>query len=445
MKNLLIIVIFLSLLDSIKALDSITLSQANIESKIEQNEDFLMLQAADYLANGDYESAIKIYENLYKKTKEPHFLKQIAIANAQNNNLESALNYAQKYQDLSKDKNDVETSLIIVESLVRQGEFERASKILERVNKAGATLQTRYILANLYLQLNEPNLAMQHLVSIYDDENTFGAPIRAEVLAQIITIYFMQNNVDKAFFYINDYLAHEENLDIDKFVPWYLKYNRLDDLKTTLQTRFENHKNMENLRILVATLLEIKQDDKAISLLTENENLLGNEASELLMYVYANKAEYKKAYDIAKRLYNNTKDIEYLGLSAVYGFEIMPNKSKDNLTNTIDTLEYVLKEKEKNLKEENKNLGEKEAFYYNFLGYLLIDYDIDAKAGLDYVSKALALSPNSIEYLDSLAWGFYKIKDCQKAKETIELIPEQEIKSTQEILRHYELINSCRA
>ncbi|MWV61932.1 ATP-dependent nuclease [Helicobacter saguini] len=460
MKNLLIIVIFLSLLDSIKALDSITIADSktiknatktnknikNIESKSKSNDtlsdDLLMLNAADLSLKGEYESAIEIYENLYKKTKEPHFLKQIAIAYAQSNNLESALNYAKKYQDLSKEKDDVETNLIVAESLIRKGEFEAASKILERVNKAGATLQTRYILANLYLQLNKFDLALIELIAIYDDDNIYATPLKMEVLNQIITIYFVQNREADAFKYINDFVANEPSLEIEKFIPLYVKYNRLSDLKTALRTRFEASPNIENLRILVATLLELKESNLAVQILKTSD--LGEDSTILLMHVFANMNDFKEAKILADKLYKDTQDVEYLGLSAVYNFELMQDKSKENLSHTIDTLKYVITQKTQKLKAENKNLSEAEAFYYNFLGYLLIDYDIDAKAGLDYVSKALAVSPHSIEYLDSLAWGFYKIKDCQKAKETIELIPQQQIERTEEILKHYEKINTCK-
>ncbi len=56
--------------------------------------------------------------------------------------------------------------------------------------------------------------------------------------------------------------------------------------------------------------------------------------------------------------------------------------------------------------------------YQNYLGYILIDFDVDInKGGLDFVNKALEKAPpNNLAYIDSLAWGGqYKLKQCKKS------------------------------
>ncbi len=88
---------------------------------------------------------------------------------------------------------------------------------------------------------------------------------------------------------------------------------------------------------------------------------------------------------------------------------------------------------------QNSDIG----FFLNFLGYLMIDYEIDVKKGVGHIKKALEISPRNPAYLDSLAWGYYKLKDCNNAIETFKLIPQDEIKKEQELQEHKKLIESC--
>ncbi len=58
---------------------------------------------------------------------------------------------------------------------------------------------------------------------------------------------------------------------------------------------------------------------------------------------------------------------------------------------------------------------------YNFLGYTLIDSEKDVQGGIKYVQKALKILPSSVYYMDSLAWGYYKIGNYQKAIKLLEV------------------------
>jgi predicted Zn-dependent protease len=56
----------------------------------------------------------------------------------------------------------------------------------------------------------------------------------------------------------------------------------------------------------------------------------------------------------------------------------------------------------------------------NNLGYILIDRDIDARKGLSLVEKALSYMPEEASYLDSKAWGLYKIGKYEESLEIFE-------------------------
>lgn len=84
----------------------------------------------------------------------------------------------------------------------------------------------------------------------------------------------------------------------------------------------------------------------------------------------------------------------------------------------IQKLEQATKERQQILAKTKDKEDAQDAFFYNFLGYSLIDYDLDIKRGMDFVRKALALDSGSVLYLDSLAWGYYKLGNCLEAKKS---------------------------
>ena len=79
--------------------------------------------------------------------------------------------------------------------------------------------------------------------------------------------------------------------------------------------------------------------------------------------------------------------------------------------------------------------------YLNYYGYLLIDHDMDVKKGLSLVKRALKQDPSSPYYLDSLAWGYYKLGLCKKAK-TI-MLKVSKMSKDAEVKKHMRAINKC--
>ena len=134
--------------------------------------------------------------------------------------------------------------------------------------------------------------------------------------------------------------------------------------------------------------------------------------------------EYKKAALVAMNLYLKTKDLKYLLKYSIFIYKASPDKK--TAKEVVKDLEFVVKKI-------------KTPFVYNFLGYLLIDYDLDVKKGLEYVKKAVELQPDNVEYIDSLAWGYYKLHKCREAWEII-----KDINSDDDIiLNHKKLIKRC--
>ena len=155
----------------------------------------------------------------------------------------------------------------------------------------------------------------------------------------------------------------------------------------------------------------------------------------LLYELYSANGKIFKAYNLLYSLYDKSKNPKWIAEKAILTYEIA-DKSK-----TVDN--RVLKKVSEFFKKAF-NLGVHDAIYFNYYGYTLIDRNKDIKKGLEYVKKAIAIKPNNSYYLDSLAWGYYKLGRCQEAKKVAKKIKELGSVKEKEILIHLEKIDKCK-
>ncbi len=152
------------------------------------------------------------------------------------------------------------------------------------------------------------------------------------------------------------------------------------------------------------------------------------------MEVYRLQKDFANSIKQAKLLYQNTHDLNYLAYYAMMRYENLKSHPRAKLT-----------EIERDLKTAAQSLDD--ALYWNYLGYLMIEHDFKDSTriheGMRYVQLALEKEPQNTYYLDSLAWGYYKLKDCAKAKEIIEQITLEEREKESEINAHYKQIAHC--
>jgi len=114
-----------------------------------------------------------------------------------------------------------------------------------------------------------------------------------------------------------------------------------------------------------------------------------NEANEVLLTIFFMHPSKEFTSKIALKIANN--------------YELM-----DSITVAIVWLEQLLTSEPEN------------HIAMNNLGYMLIDRDIDVNRGLSLVEKALHYLPEESSYLDSKAWGLYKIGKHEEALKILE-------------------------
>ena len=70
--------------------------------------------------------------------------------------------------------------------------------------------------------------------------------------------------------------------------------------------------------------------------------------------------------------------------------------------------------------------------------------DLDIKKGIELVKLALEKDPQNLYYLDSLAWGYYKLGDCKQAWEILkQTLDDKEFANSDESKAHIKAIKAC--
>ena len=248
-------------------------------------------------------------------------------------------------------------------------------------------------------------------------------------------ILIKQHHFDQSIFYLkSNYALNPTKTNLLNLTDNLIKIKRYNEALAYLQTHFrlygcdydvclrlaEIYKELYDVENLADIYERMGQFDHkyyilALNLYMDNGRYKKaiklvekyNLDKEYLMYIYEQKGDYKSAALVALNLYLKTKNIDYLLKYTIYIYKV--SQDKETLNEVVDNLKYILSKKQN-------------PFLYNFLGYILINKNINPKEGIEYVKKALEYAPSNMEYTDSLAWGYYKLHKCKMAWDIIKKI-----------------------
>ena len=393
--------------------------KVEVGKKSFEAEDYLILMALEYQKEGDAKNAIKVYKELYKKSKKSNYLIEATKISFLTNDMK----YTEELlkEALKKEPDSEELKRIEVGYLVRQKRFDEAkTKALEllKINKNPVNLK---IVGGIYFQMKSYALALKYFESAYKKENDSNS------LLNIVDILY--NYLDKKDDAIALLETHIRMNSCDeqtcfKLVEIYGKEKNIDGIISTYKKLYKRYKDDTFAKKIVELYMYKKDRNGAIKFLKES-----GYNQEMLLDIYVALKDFKNAYKIAKSLYESSKKIDYLGRMAIYEYE----QHKDKID----------KKKLKSISKKFDKVISKlyEPLYLNYYGYLLIDHDMDIKKGIKLVKAALLKEPNSPFYLDSLAWGYYKIGKCKDAKKIMKKLVKNS--KEKEILMHWKKINEC--
>ena len=358
-------------------------SESVLKKLPKENLDFYYLAGLDCEYNRDFLCSKEMFTRLYTLTKQDVFLKKavrFAIIEGDYKLFEKNLKAIEKLA-----KKDSEIASYLVPYYVRVGERKRAENITKTLYKNDKSEKNLELLVAMYIDSKEYKKA-EELLNRYIDKNGCDTKLCGELL-----------------------LIKTKQKDVDGSIK-------------VLQKLYESTKNRTFQNEIIKLYL-LKGDMKEL----ESYFAFSDAPKEILIDIYASKKMYKKAEKLAFKEYQKTKNPLFLANSAIYLYE---GSYKEN--------HKVLKEVIRRFKKSVDTLND--PTFYNYLGYLLIDHDIDIKEGLKYVKKALKLEPKNEYYLDSLAWGYFKEGRCKEAYEILKKLKDKE---QVEIKKHLKKAKEC--
>lgn len=218
-----------------------------------------------------------------------------------------------------------------------------------------------------------------------------------KICLQLISIYFQQNN-------------------IYKIIPIYKALYH-----ATQKEKYANR--------VVEGYLHLKDYDGAIQFLKSDYK-----NPEMLYSIYIESKKFNQADKLVQKLKVESKDAKWYAESAIVLYESSLDKhDKSMLSEVVKRFELAIEK------------GIQNTTYLNYYGYILIDNNIDIEKGIKIIKKALNEQPDSSAYLDSLAWGYYKLGKCKEAKTTMKKVVDIEGLKDKEIRTHWNSIrNECK-
>jgi len=390
-------------------------NQPQIGQKIFDKEDEYILKGILAENNNSLKEAENTFSFLYNKTNKYIYFKELIKLNFYQNNYIKTIKLVDKFIEKYPQK-ELEVINYKIYSYIKMDKLNKALNLTFDILHRKRSLEIYKIVAFIYIQKKNYKEAIKYLKSVYSISKS------PKVLSEMGDIFFkyLKNPNEAISYYQTHIRLYGCNILIcTRLAEVYKFLYDYENLISIYKKLYLATGNNEYANKIVYIYLEQKKYQKAIKFV-ESHHL----NKYLLYLIYKNKLEQTHNYRVAYKLYKMTRKNRYFFLYSVYKFE-QSKKGLLNIRNLIYNLNFLIKK-------------ERNPVYLNYLGYILIDYDINVKRGVKLVKEAVKNNPSD-EFLDSLAWGYYKLHKCKKAWKIILKIKEQD----KEIEKHKKMIRRC--
>ncbi|WP_141080593.1 tetratricopeptide repeat protein [Campylobacter lanienae] len=381
-------------------------------SDVKFDSDLEIINAYLMVEDGEVAKASEIFYALYQKSTNSAFLNEAAklALISRSNSL---------YKIIGELKGDEKEIIRLkIDYALSIYELEEAKKLALKLIKMDKSSQNYILLASIYAFEDNQKKSIELYKKAYEIDQSEDNMIR------VITIFNDFLGDSKSAIRIADDWVRQNGCSSRACYILLDLYSNSSDFDNMVRIYEKLYLENESTQYLVSALdvLFYKEDYKRARELLKKYDF----NDDLLAQVYIQLGEYNEAYDISLRLFELTKNIEYKAKMAIYKYEFSKTKEIDLIIKLFEESVYKL---------ENP-------VFYNYYGYLLIDHDIDIAKGLELVLKAYEIDPKSAYIIDSIAWGYYKLKKCDMAIEWIEKIGAEYLKQD-EFKSHYNKITKC--
>jgi hypothetical protein len=386
-----------------------------------EGEDRYVMFALEAERLHDYNSSASLFYTSYEKTEKIEYLYRSLQGYFGAQQYDKLLELSKKYQ--SKYVDDLmlrRYEILALVNLDRLKSAETRAIELAKITKDSADI---ILVSDIYNRENNDTEALEYLKSAYVKEYD------EKILDKIATLLYVnlhkkQEAIDIMETHIKNYgcsklvcmklaALYGNEKDIDSMVATYVRLYAIEPSAEVAQNIIKLYGYQKNSSKLMLFLEECHCND------------------ELLLELYVQEKFFDKASILAKKIYDENFTPQYLAQSAIYKYENLGNKiDKESLKIVVSNLKEAVE-------------ADPRAVYLNYLGYLMIEHNIEVQKGVSYVQEALKLEKDSPFYLDSLAWGYYKLHKCKEAKDIMDQVVEKIGSDEPEIKEHIKAINQC--
>ncbi len=418
------LIIFTLLLTSCSVKSASKLTSAPLSTQtpnLHYNQcDLYQIYALDAQYRGDYEDAASYFEKCYKIDKKPLYIRE-AI---RNRILLKDYKEIKRLLDIALRAYPNDTVLQRYEAAyyLDMHQYKKAQKILKNLIKLENDPSDKALLASTQLGLGETKKALRYYQKAYKKEQN------AKTLIPLVNLlYYDLGKKSKAKQLLN---SHVDFIGCDVAVCYKLLeiYQKEQNVKGLLSTakKLYAKTGKKSFAKMILKIYSYDKDTQGIIAFLEKSHF----DDTALLEWYVREKQFHKAATLAKKLYHDTQDLHFLAQMAMIEYESHEDGKDPKVLKRVETkFEKVI-----------QTLNDPS--YNNFYGYILIDHEIDIPKGIALVQKALDKAPNAPYYIDSLAWGYFKQGECQKAYDTI--YPIMMLVNEPEITEHYKKIKACK-
>jgi len=385
----------------------------------DKNEDEWIVKAIFYEQQNDFKKSNFYYKKLYEKTqKDEYLLKELTTAlysGITSNNIVKLKEY------VSRHPKDGVAKRLLLSSYLYEKKYEEAKEMSVLLLHESTKAVDFELSANPYILTKDYAKAVALLTEAYT--RTYNEDILLKI--STILVNYMHNTSEATLRLERHREEHNCSEKIClQLLSIYLQQNNMAKVGALYQALYASTHKEEYGEKAVEAYLYLKDYNGAIVFLKESYS-----NPELLYSVYVDVKSFDKADALSRKLLLKTHDPKWYAESAILLYESASNKEEKSMLNKVV-----------NLFEKAMEEGIKNTIYFNYYGYTLIDKEMDVPKGIKMIEKALEEQPDNTAYLDSLAWGQYKLGACHKALATMKRVVAREGLEDKEIRVHWNAI-----
>ncbi len=388
------------------------------------SEDELIMRGLLYDEYKAYENSYQVYKKLYDDTgAEIYLFKEATAALMSRNHILESITRLKTWDKVNPNRIEVRRLLIPLYLTARQVKNATIeAEILLEQSKEPMDLD---LASNSFLYAGKFQRALDLLSRVYET-----VP-REEILLRMVEIMDEFTGERKKAIQLLETHRRMNIVSHDVYVKLLLLYQKEKDINGILETYkavYQQDNDQKYLTKIIDAYIYKRDLDGAIAFLEADQS-----RNDILYELYKTKKYFSKALALVDKLYEEDKNSKWIAEKGVLIFENAEDKNDQKM------IQDVLSHFEKAIA-----LGNDDSIYLNYYGYTLIDKEVDVKKGIDVIENALIQQPDNIYYLDSLAWGYYKQRKCDKAYKLMKRVVDEEGLEEAEIIEHWDAIRQCK-